>query len=120
MNKAESLRNEISVSGSVLENVLSYHKSEVDNNESNYDYQTKVVHKQLNEQTITESIDFNILLTDPSLGITEFHRSFFTICLNFRIYMLSMGMYTRIGVESDCLLESLYHFGVDLAKTNTK
>jgi hypothetical protein len=29
-------------------------------------------------------------------------------------------MYTRIGVESDCLLESLYHFGVDLAKTNTK
>jgi hypothetical protein len=47
MNKAEKLRNEIPVSESVPENVLSHHKSEVDNNESNHDYQTRVVGAQL-------------------------------------------------------------------------
>jgi hypothetical protein len=42
-NKAERLKNEIPVSGSVPENVLAYHRSEKDNNESNNDYHTKVV-----------------------------------------------------------------------------
>jgi hypothetical protein len=67
-NKGEKLRNEIPISGSVK-----------DNNESNHDYQTRIVRAQLSGQTITDSIDFNILLIDPSFGITEFHRSFFTI-----------------------------------------
>jgi hypothetical protein len=37
-NKAEKLRNEIPVSGSVPENILSHHRMEKDNNESNHDY----------------------------------------------------------------------------------
>jgi hypothetical protein len=71
-NKAEKPRNEIPVSGSgsVPENVLSHHRTEVDNNESNHDYQTRVVRAQLSGQTITNSMDSNISLTDTSLGIT--------------------------------------------------
>jgi hypothetical protein len=79
------------------------------------------VRANLSGQTITDSIDFNIPLTDTSLGITEFHRSFFTIWLNFRIYMMSMGNnIAGIPVKPYGLPAWLDHFGVDLAKQNTK
>jgi hypothetical protein len=65
-NKAEKLRNEITVSGSAGENILSHHTAEKDNNKINHDFQTRVVRAQLSVQTITNSIDFNISLTDTS------------------------------------------------------
>jgi hypothetical protein len=102
-NKGEKLRNEIPISGSVPENILSHYKTEKNNNESNHDCQTRVVRAQLSGQTITNSIDFNIPLTDTSLGITEFHRSFFTIWVNFRIYMMSTGTHVGIPVKLDGL-----------------
>jgi hypothetical protein len=37
-NKVEKLRNQIAVSGSVPENILSHQRAEKDNNESNHDY----------------------------------------------------------------------------------
>jgi hypothetical protein len=120
-NKGEKLRNAIPVSGSVLENIFSHYKAEQDNNESNHDYKTRIVRAQLRGQTITDSIDFNLPLTDSSLGITEFHRSLFTIWLNFRIYMISMGnIIAGIPMKPDGIPEWFDHFGVDLAKTNTK
>jgi hypothetical protein len=119
-NNAERLRNEIPVSGSVPENFFSHYRSEVDNNESNPDYQTRVVRVQLNGQTTSDSIDLNIPLIDPSLEIIEFYRSFFTIWLNFRIYVLSMGRHAGIPVESDGLPAWIDHFSSDLPKTNTK
>jgi hypothetical protein len=102
-NKNESLKDQTPVSGSVPENMFSHYKTEQDNNESNHDYQTRMVRAQLSGQTFTDSNDFNIPLIDFSLGITEFHRSFFTIWLNFRIYMMSMGRDAGISVESDVL-----------------
>jgi hypothetical protein len=39
-NKAERMRNEIPVSGSVTENILSHHKAEKNNNEIIHHYQT--------------------------------------------------------------------------------
>jgi hypothetical protein len=55
------------------------------------------------------------------LGITEFHRSFFTIWLNFRIYMISTGnIIAGIPVKLDGLPAWVDHFGVDLTKQNTK
>jgi hypothetical protein len=120
-NKSESLSNLIPVSGSVPENIFSHYKAEQDNNESNNDYQTLIVRAQLNGQTITDSIDFNIPLTDPSSGITEFHRSFFTIWLNFRIYTMSTGnVIAGIPVKPDGIPAWLDHFEVNLTKRNTK
>jgi hypothetical protein len=78
------------------------------------------VQAQLSGQTTTNSIDFNIPLIDTSLKITEFHRSFYIIWLNFKIYMLNLGIYVGIVVESDGLAGWLDDFGVDLAKTNMK
>jgi hypothetical protein len=42
-NKTEKMRNEIPVSLSVPDNILAHHRAEKDNNESNQDYQTRVV-----------------------------------------------------------------------------
>jgi hypothetical protein len=120
-NKAESLRNQIPISGSVPENIFSHYKAEQDNNESNGDYQTRIVRARLSGQTITDSFDFNIPLTDTSLKISKFHRSFFTIWLNFRIYMMSMGnVIVGIPVKLDGIPAWLDHFGVDLTKQNMK
>jgi hypothetical protein len=103
----------------VPENILSHYKAEQDNNESNHDYQTRIVRAQLSGQTITDSTDFNIPLTDLSLEITEFHRSFFTIWQNFRIYMMSMGnVIAGIPVKPDRIPAWLDHFGVDPACIN--
>jgi hypothetical protein len=67
------------------------HKSEVDKDENNHDYQTKTVRAVLTGNTVNDNIDFNIPLTDTSIGVIEFQSSDFTVWINFRLFFMCLG-----------------------------
>jgi hypothetical protein len=77
------------------------HKSEVDTDESNHDYQTKTVRAVLTGNTVNDNIDFNIPLTDTSIGVTEFQSSDFTIWINFRLFFMCLGEGNGIPCEEE-------------------
>jgi hypothetical protein len=96
------------------------HKSEVDTDESNHDYQIKTVRAVLTGNTVKDNIDFNIPLTDTSIGVTEFQSSDFTIWINFKLLFMCLGEDNRFPCKEESIPGWIHHFGMDLAKTNTK
>jgi hypothetical protein len=92
------------------------HKSEVDTDESNHDYQTKTMRAVLTGNTVNENFDFNIPLTDRSIGVTEFQSSDFTIWINFRLFFMCMGEGNGIPCEEDGIHVWIHHFGSTLQK----
>jgi hypothetical protein len=59
---------------------------------------------------------------DTSVKVTEFQTSDFTIWINFRLFIMSIGEGNGIPCEDDGIPGWIHHFGVDvdLARTNTK
>jgi hypothetical protein len=122
MPKDKEIRNVLTSkeSGTPSNLALARFKSEKDTDESNHDYKTKSVRTNFTSNTMNDQIDFNIPLTDTSIGVTEFQSSDFTIWINFRLFFMSIGEGNGIPCEDDGIPAWIHHFGVDLAKTNTK
>jgi hypothetical protein len=99
---------------------LASFKAEKDTDETDHNYITKTVRAVLSASSVNNQIDFNIPLTDTSIGVTEFQTSDFTIWINFRLFFMSIGDSNGISCEDDGIPGWIHHFGVDLAKTNTK
>jgi hypothetical protein len=78
-----------------------FHKSEIYTDQTAHDYQTKTVCAVLTTNMSNENIDFNIPLTDTSIGAMEFQSSDFTIWINFRLFIMSIGEGNGIPCEDE-------------------
>jgi hypothetical protein len=99
---------------------LARFKAEKNTHETDHNYITKTVRAGLSASSVNDQIDFNIPLTDMSIGMTEFQTSDFTIWINFRLFVTSIGDGNGIPCEDDGIPGWIHHFCVDMAKTNTK
>jgi hypothetical protein len=113
----EALQSDESATPSLL--ALKDFKAEKDTDETDLTYETKTRRDVLNTNSVNENIDFNIPLTDTSIGVTEFQTSNFTIWINFRLFLMSIGESKGIPCEEDGIPTWIHHFGVDLANLNT-
>jgi hypothetical protein len=57
-------------SGTPSNLALARHKSEKDTDETDHGYVTKTVDANFTSNTVNDQIDFNIPLTDTSIGVT--------------------------------------------------
>jgi hypothetical protein len=107
-------------SGTPSNLALAPHKSEKDTDETDHGYKTKIVNATLTGNTVNGQTDFNIPLTNTSIGVTEFQSSDFTIWINFRLFFMSIGDDNGIPCEDEGIPGWIYYFGVDLTKTITE
>jgi hypothetical protein len=99
--------------------VLLHHKSEIDTDQTAHDYKTKTVCAILTGNTVNENIDFNI--PDRHKYRTNRVSKFRLYHLDkFRLFFTCMGEKNHIPWEEDGIPAWIYHFGVDLVKTNTE
>jgi hypothetical protein len=70
---------------------LARFKAEKDTDETDQDYIGKTVRVVLSASNMNNQINFNIPLTDTSIGMTEFQTSDFTIWIDFRLFLISFG-----------------------------
>jgi hypothetical protein len=94
--------------------------AEKDTEETDHNYITKTVCAVFNATSMNDQVDFNIPLTDTSFRVTEFQTSDFTIWINFRLFIMSIGEGNGIPCEDDGIPGWIHHFNIDLAKNNTK
>jgi hypothetical protein len=116
--RKEALQTDSNSTPSLL--ALKRFNAEKDSDETDHHYETKTVRAVFCATSMNDQIDFNIPLTDTSIGVTEFRTSDFTIWINFRLFIMRMGEDNGISCEDDGIPGWIHHFGVDLAKTNTK
>jgi hypothetical protein len=79
--------------GSFAKQFLQHYQTEMDTNETMHDFSYQKITSTLQAGgRVTRNYDFNIELTTPALGVTEFTTSFFTKDLNFDVSFVAKGL----------------------------